>query len=225
MPLLMCDLDNTLIDREAVFGRWAWDLVTEFGGDEGDVRWLVEIDGDGYTPREVVANAVRSHFHLADEVPALVDRFRDEIASRCTPGEGVLDGLAAARAAGWALVIVTNGAPIQEVKIRAAGLDAAVDGWCVSSIEGTTKPDRLIFERAAAVVGHRLDPRDWMVGDSAEHDIVGGHEVGVSTAWMRRRRTWALDSIRPTIEVDSFAEGVTEILAMSDGDDRSGLYD
>ena len=224
MPLLMCDLDNTLVDRAATFRDWARDLVAEQRGDDRDVQQLVEIDGDGFTPREVVATAIKTRFELSAEVPDLIERFREELAARFVPAPGVLGALDAVRAAGWSIVIVTNGAPTQEAKIRVSGLDRCVDGWCVSAIEGARKPEPLIFERAAAQIGHRLDPEDWMVGDTAETDVVGGHGVGVATAWVRRGRTWPLAELWPTIEVESVADAVDQILALGGGESGSGSY-
>lgn len=224
MPLLMCDLDNTLVDRAAIFREWARDLVGEHGGDDRDLQQLVEIDGDGFTPREVVATAIKTRFELSEEVSDLIERFREELAARFVPAPGVLGALGAVRTAGWSIVIVTNGAPTQEAKIRVAGLDRCVDGWCVSAIEGAHKPEPLIFERAAAQVGHRLGPEDWMLGDSAEADIVGGHGVGVATAWVHRGRHWPLGDLWPTIEAASVADAVDQILAISSGESGSGSY-
>lgn len=40
MPVLL-DLDNTLVDRDAAFLRWADDAVASWGGDAVDAAWLV----------------------------------------------------------------------------------------------------------------------------------------------------------------------------------------
>lgn len=221
MPLLLCDLDNTLVDRTALYRAWLERLAAAHGGSDDDVDHLVEVDAEGMTSRELAAEAIRKRFAIEDEVPVLVERFRRESAGIFVPDTGVVAALRLARTEGWSIVIVTNGGPVQEAKIRAAGLDRLVDGWCISAVEDAWKPDALIFERAAALVGRRLGASDWMVGDSAEADIAGGTGVGVSTAWLHRGRDWPLIDLRPTIVADSFAEAVDQILGVESTSNRA----
>jgi FMN phosphatase YigB (HAD superfamily) len=55
VPLLLVDLDNTLIDRSAAFARWARGLTAAQGRSAADVRWLVAADRDGLESRERLA--------------------------------------------------------------------------------------------------------------------------------------------------------------------------
>lgn len=65
VPLLMIDLDNTLVDRAAAFLAWAESLRRDHvPDDEGAVAWLVEADADGYTPRDRLAQTARDRFRL-----------------------------------------------------------------------------------------------------------------------------------------------------------------
>jgi putative hydrolase of the HAD superfamily len=41
VPLLLADLDNTLIDRAGAFSRWAWEFTAARAGSEADAHWLV----------------------------------------------------------------------------------------------------------------------------------------------------------------------------------------
>ncbi len=59
--------------------------------------------------------------------------------------------------------MVTNGPPSQLLKI---------DAICVSSIVGSRKPERRIFEETAQICEVPLN--GWMVGDSPHADIEGG---------------------------------------------------
>lgn len=209
----MFDLDNTLVHRAAAFRSLVHALVEEHGGNDDDVDALLTADRDGYAPRELVASTARDRFGLADDVGALVERFRHELIDRLTLEASVIEALGRVRAAGYRVVIVTNGGPAQELKIRATGLDGLVDGWCVSAIEGVAKPDAEIFRRAAAKVGSVLSADDWMFGDNPEADIAGGAIVGVRTVWIRRGRDWPLLGCRPDIAVESVTEGVDRMLA------------
>lgn len=41
VPLLLVDLDNTLIDRAGAFARWAEEFSSARGSTVGDAQWLV----------------------------------------------------------------------------------------------------------------------------------------------------------------------------------------
>jgi FMN phosphatase YigB (HAD superfamily) len=98
----------------------------------------------------------------------------------------VIAGIARLKQHGWTVIIVTNGPPEQIRKIEACGLSAAVDGWCISEIVGSAKPDRRIFDAAAELA--QLPLRGWMVGDTSSADVVGGRAVGLRTIWLARGR-------------------------------------
>src|SRR6266576_1316820 len=54
MPLLLLDLDDTLVDRADAYRRWAASFAARHG-DEREADWLVEADDGGYAPREQLA--------------------------------------------------------------------------------------------------------------------------------------------------------------------------
>lgn len=56
--LILLDLDNTLVDRDDAFARWAEQFVAEHGGGADVLDWLLSVDGHGYTHRAVLAEAV-----------------------------------------------------------------------------------------------------------------------------------------------------------------------
>lgn len=125
----------------------------------------------------------------------------------------VLAALAAARGAGWRVAIVTNGSPAQEDKMAAAGLAGVVDTWCVSSIEGTRKPEPRLLEIASQRCGEPLASA-WMVGDSPEADIGAADAAGIRSVWIRHGRTWPAGlGFAPTLEADSFPEAVGLVLS------------
>ena len=69
--LLLMDLDNTLIDRAALFRGWAVDFLERHGLEAREVDWLVERDGDGLVAKDVFFDQVRARYGLDAETEAL----------------------------------------------------------------------------------------------------------------------------------------------------------
>jgi len=192
--LVLLDLDNTLIDRTAAFKAWA---RTRFG--ETEVPWLVEQDRDGYAQRAEVAAVIAARYRL-DARDVLVDLGAGMV-EQLAPDPRVAAALAEVTAAGFVPVVVTNGTVAQQqAKLRRTGLDRLVAGWTISEGAGVRKPERRIFELAAASVGRSLTEGGWMVGDHGEYDVRGGAAAGLRTVWVSAGRTWPDDlPYRPTL--------------------------
>ncbi|MEV8538278.1 HAD family hydrolase [Streptomyces sp. NPDC051572] len=204
MPLLMLDLDNTLVDRDAAFREAVTDFLTAHGLPEDDLAWLMSIDASGYRPRQAVAEAMIERYGgtvTGDAVRTFLDR---GAADRVTLPEPTRDALAKAVAAGWTCVIVTNGRVVQqELKIRHTGLNAIVHGWVISESTGHKKPAPEIFHAAATKVGASLRS-SWIVGDSAHADIRGATGIDARSVWVSNGRPWTEPTFRPThIAVDA----------------------
>lgn len=214
MPLLFCDLDNTLIDRAGAYKRWAVRFLDKRGEDPGLVHTMVELDGDGLRPRQEVADDLKKLLTLSDvEYDQIVATLRSGVLQELVPDETVVDALRDARAAGWVVVIVTNGVvQQQERKIMLLGLDDEVDGWVVSEGVGVAKPDPAIFDIAARTVDLDELTDAWMIGDSAEADIAGAANAGISSIWLHRGRTYPSGLPEPTARAASFAEAVEIVL-------------
>jgi putative hydrolase of the HAD superfamily len=214
VPLLLLDLDNTLVDRAAAYHRWAVTFVHEHGDRPGDLEWLIEADGDGFTPRELVAERIRDRFGLGTTDRAAVLRtLRLGLVEQLTLDPGVPEALDRARAAGWTLVVVTNGTvEQQERKLRRTGLDTQVAGWVISEGAGIRKPDPRIFRLAAQRAGRPLEGA-WMIGDCIERDIGGAQACGLRSVWLRRGRVWPADAVPPTAIADTLPEAVDHVLA------------
>jgi FMN phosphatase YigB (HAD superfamily) len=213
-PVVLFDLDNTLIDRDRAFHHWAGRFLADRNLDPAELSWVLQEDGDGKVARHVFFAALRSRFGLSESTEDLVGAYQEAIPTLYRPEPHVLNGLRALRAAGWKTAVVTNGPATQEDKIRSAGLDAVLDAWCISGLVGVAKPERAIFEEAARRAGAAL--QGWMVGDTAEIDIVGGIGAGLRTIWMARDRLWTVEEYAPELVAGDVAEATRRILH-SDG--------
>jgi putative hydrolase of the HAD superfamily len=214
VPLLLVDLDNTLLDRAGAFGRWAREFASARGGSAADAQWLVAADRDGLEPRERLAAIISDRFGLDDRGQVgLLAELRGGLIQQIIPDSAVTTALRDARAAGWVPFVVTNGTVAQqERKLRHTGLDLEVAGWVISEGVGIRKPDPGIFQFAAAQAGHSLNGA-WMIGDSAEADISGARGAGLPGVWLHRGRAWPLAAFQPNHTADSFPRAVKIVLA------------
>lgn len=217
MPLLLVDLDNTLIDRAGAFARWAREFISARGGSAADAAWLVAADRDGFEPRDRLAAMIGERFGLDSRAGAgLAAELRGGLVRQIVPDDMVTGALREARAAGWVPFVVTNGTvQQQERKLRHTGLDQEVAGWVISEGAGIRKPDPEIFRLAAVRAGQPLDGA-WMIGDSAEADIAGARNAGLPAIWLHRDRPWPLSTFQPGHTADSFPRAVQILLAESE---------
>jgi putative hydrolase of the HAD superfamily len=213
VPLLLVDLDNTLIDRAGAFARWAGEFAAARDGTAADVRWLVAADRDGLESRERLAAMISERFGLDDwSEAALAAELRSGLVRHLTPDDAVTRALRDARVAGWVPFVVTNGTvQQQERKLRHTGLDREVTGWVISEGAGSRKPDPAIFRLAAERAGQSLDGA-WMIGDSPEADIGGARNTGLPSVWLHHGRPWPLTAFKPDHAADSFPSAVSIVL-------------
>lgn len=189
--LALFDLDNTLVDHDEAFRRWAEEFTADRGLGAGAVERLVALDGHGYLPRETLFARVKEDFGIDGQVEDLWAAYRRRMPDLVHCHQEVRDGLTRLRTAGWRVAIVTNGrADNQLGKIRRTGLDEVVDAWAVSEAEGVRKPDRGLFEIAATRAGASLGDGGWVIGDHPVMDVAGGQAIGFATIWIDRG-AWA----------------------------------
>ncbi|HUZ85512.1 MAG TPA: HAD family hydrolase [Candidatus Baltobacterales bacterium] len=211
MRLLICDLDDTLIDRDRAFASWLAEFAKQHGFDKNVIRRFTQEDRHGFRGRREFFAIVNRHLRSPVDVGMLVEDFDSSIAGYFQPlSSEIADALTSLRGQGWKVAVVTNGSPAQLAKMEATGVVQCVDAWCISEVDGVRKPEPAIFQLAAHRCG--VDLRyAWMIGDSAEADIGGAQAAGIRSAWLRRGRPWPLTAFRPTLIVDSVAEAVAQI--------------
>ncbi|WP_344174641.1 HAD family hydrolase [Pilimelia columellifera] len=214
MPLMLTDLDNTLVDRDAAFRHAVAAFLTEHGLPDTDLAWIVAVDASGYTPCDLVASAMAERYGDAVSDGAVRALLDNGGADRVVLEKSTEHALIAARERGWVCVIVTNGDTVQqETKIRNTGLDRIVHGWVVSEEVGHKKPAPEIFYAAEKMAGLSLRGA-WMIGDSPHADIAGAVAVGIRSVWVSNDRPWIQDGYSPTDVAIDVASAIRRVLGV-----------
>lgn len=193
---ILFDLDNTLYDREAAFGRWADAYLRDTlrltdPAEAARVRaWIFQMDANGYGSKAAIFERLHTLYPALPGIPARsVDVFFDEFLAHITPEvetEILLDALAHAD---LPFGVITNGSARQWRKIEGLGLVRRTDCLFVSETFGGKKPDRPIFHAAAAHLG--LPPGEILfVGDNPAVDVLGAQAAGMKAAWLHRGQPW-----------------------------------
>ncbi|SCL36976.1 putative hydrolase of the HAD superfamily [Micromonospora rhizosphaerae] len=213
MPLLLLDLDNTLLDRAGAFRAWGERFLDGIGAPPADIDWLLSIDADGLTDRWDVADAVRDRYQLRIRAIDLVEELHDGVVANTRLDPLVACALRIADDAGWVPVVVSNGVVRQQdAKIRRTGLDRYVADWLISEEAGVSKPNPRIFALAAQRA--RMPLRGaWVIGDSPEEDIGGAAAIGLPSVWLHRGRRWSDRRFAPTRTADGLIAAVATVLA------------
>ncbi|MEV6423539.1 HAD family hydrolase [Streptomyces sp. NPDC051662] len=213
MPLLLLDLDNTLVDRDGAFRCAVADFLAQHGLSASDLTSVMAIDAGGYTPRHEVAAALTDRYGDAVPTNAIRTLLDTGAADRVVLAPSAREALGKAQAYGWTCVIVTNGGTTQqEAKIRNTGLDQLVQGWVISENVGHKKPEPEIFHAAATTVSVPLTGA-WVIGDSPHADIAGANTLGLRSVWVTDGRPWTQDAYRPTHVADDVASAINHAIS------------
>lgn len=162
MPLLLVDLDNTLVDRDAAFRDAVAAFLAEHNLPTADITWATTVDNSGYAPRDVIAAAMADRYRgtvpstairtLLDTGPAnrVVLLHATETTLRDAPRPWLDDRHRHQRPDSQ-----------QGTKLRRIGLDKLVAGAVVFQALGHKKPSPEIFRAGSPPrrpsPGRRLD--------------------------------------------------------------------
>lgn len=193
------DFDDTLQDRHAAFLAYArWFMRRYFPTlpekeRERRAAWLLKANNGGYG---------------ADGTALDYPAFFHDLTTRWTDGVAMPDGMAllreyrrrfpactrlfpdtvetirTLRSAGLTVGVITNGdAVMQMQKLDYSGLRTLLDVTVVSGVFEVHKPDRRLYELAAALAG-AAPAQCLMVGDHPVNDIAGARNAGMHTAYL-----------------------------------------
>ncbi len=206
MPVLLCDLDDTLFDHDRATRDSLADLrrghqvLTRWSLQELDARHRVLLETlhvEVLAGRLSVDDARRERFSRllaqagvndAPDADDMASRYRQTYAANWHPVPGALSFLQAVRADGHAVVIVTNnGVAEQRLKLERCGFETLVDLLVTSEEVGVSKPGRGIFEHALNRIGAPASEAV-MLGDAWAADVEGARGAGVTPVWFNPMR-------------------------------------
>lgn len=149
-----------------------------------------------------------------DLAAELSERFVWERSVRQVRFPDVLPVLAALRADGMRLILLTNGdRDLQRRKAVGSGLLPLFDHVLISGELGVGKPEAAIFRRALDLAGARPEEAV-MVGDSLERDVAGALGTGLSAVWLRRGGTWSELEPGPAPELPASARVLPDLTGL-----------
>ena len=212
---VLFDLDGTLLDRRRSFDRFIrgqWGRFSEFLRTIDQDRYLqalVALDRDGYAPRQHLFTGVVAEFglpvHLAE---TLLNDYRAGFPAACALFPDIVPTLAALRASGRKLGLITNGSlRMQSRKLECLALSSMLDAILISDAEGISKPDCRIFHRALERL-NASPARAVFVGDHPEIDVAGARAAGLRAIWRRDPR------MSRAVEADAVIDEVGDLLAL-----------
>ena len=213
---LIFDLDNTLLDRRAVFIRVAQAFYAEHlnvgasATREEAVSAMVCWDEDGYADREAMRKRWLNEWpDTRLTAGSLTEWYRSTMEQKTEPDTAINQLLADLNNRRLPWGIVTNGSSrSQRDKCRAAGLDRLAPFIIVSEEAGYDKPESRIFRDALEATGLSEPQQAMFVGDNPEADIDGAKRFGMKTAWIRRGRRYP-EGLEPA---DHVIDRVTELM-------------
>ncbi|MFI9755132.1 HAD family hydrolase [Streptomyces collinus] len=215
-PLVLFDLDNTLVDRRGALVDWAAEFTDRHGLENEERAYVLDMVDERAYPSTF--DVIRSRYRLPMSADELWRAYCTDIAAMVSCPTAVLDGLDELRAASWRVGVATNGAvDIQRAKLRATGISERVDGVFVSEEVDARKPQTRHFALAAARCGTVLGDGGWMVGDNPVNDIGGGRSAGLRTIWIGNGRSWPLADPGPD-HVVPHARAAIDLLLLHSAD-------
>ncbi|MEE1828968.1 HAD family hydrolase [Streptomyces sp. BE20] len=196
-PLLLIDLDHTLVERDGGADAWTPGFCAAHGLPAEAAPTVFALLRADRSPAGFAR--IADHYGLPRSGATLWEEHVAQEAARTHLIPGVPEALAALRDAGWTIAVVTNGSTdIQRAKLARTGLLPAVDAVCVSEEAGARKPAPAIFHLAATRLGRTLTAADWMVGNNPATDLRGAHATGLRSVWITPTPPPPLPPAHPT---------------------------
>jgi len=222
------DLDHTLFDRYATLRAVAPDFYRDFrarlapGITEADVSRLIQWADRAFIhfEWEILFGELLKTGLFAD--PPTWEEYRDylrgKFAEIAVPFPFARPTLAALRADGYKLGLITNGGEaLQRAKLRMLQMENDFDAVLITGAFGTDKPDPAPFAAMAAQLA--LPPAELLyVGDNPFNDVEGARRAGYTPVWIRTTGSWVAPELpQPALQADTVAELPAMLRALNGG--------
>lgn len=218
-PVILIDLDNTILDFNAAERAALSKALTELGVgfDEELLRRYHAINiqhwemlEDGLLTREEVL--VKRFEALFLERGVVADAFAAQqlYEQKLSVGHWFMPGAQALLEelyGHYRLFVCSNGTgPVQDGRIKSAGIAPYFEDIFISERIGGNKPERAFFEACFARIPSFSRERALILGDSLSSDIRGGINAGIRTCWFNPKGKDNPGPIFPDWEIESLAE-------------------
>lgn len=211
---VLFDLDETLLDREAMIERFLVGQYARLGLQTPSYELyrarFKQLDEHGYADRYKVFQTLAAEFSLPLSAEELLADFRRHAWQGCQPFPDAHAVLKELRSRGYPLGLITNGSrEAQRGKLSAADLAGYFEVILISEEQTIRKPEAAIFLRAAEKLG--VAPLECLfVGDNPQADIGGAYQVGMKTAWRKGDLAWPEGlALTPDYTIDALSQLLT----------------
>ncbi|QBP39940.1 HAD family hydrolase [Paenisporosarcina antarctica] len=189
MKAILFDLDGTLLNREATLLVFCKAQHQKFKlplTQEEFVKRVVELDANGYVPKDIVYRQIAKDIDLSAEMEKLLfEDYINHFHKFCVPFEGLIETLTLLKRQNFLLGLISNGRHAgQQASIEALSIESFFDVVLISESQGLSKPDAAIFERGLERLNVKASEACY-VGDHPINDIEAARKVGLMTIWKR----------------------------------------
>ncbi|MFP4660949.1 MAG: HAD family hydrolase [Halanaerobiales bacterium] len=216
---IIFDLDNTLIDRQLAYQKYAATLVDEFLVVDDDIEKertindLIESDQNGYRSKTEFYQEMLDKYTWKEEkdISELLDFWHSEFHKMTSLKPGALEVIKYIKSkqkdnSELKLGLITNGSIYsQNAKIDHTGIRDYFDTIIVSGTVKINKPDKRIFDMALRELNISAG-KSFYIGDHPEKDILGAENAGITGIWMKHFYSWPKDQKEPEYTVNDHYE-------------------
>lgn len=208
IKLIVFDLDNTILDRDLSFKKFAeWIYTTYLIEDEHKedlIKGMIKVDDQGYGSKWKVWSYINQNANWKNELTAEEYHmvFLQHMASFSVAMDGTYYVLQQLLDDGYKLGMITNGKAIgQNKKIDALNLRKYFKHIIISEEVSIKKPDKEIFKMILDLFAVEAAESVY-IGDSPKNDILGARGAGMHAIWMSYRK----DNWDNQIKIDEYFE-------------------
>src|SRR5665213_651402 len=134
--LVLFDLDNTLLDRDGAFAKWASIFVNNHDLSRDAWSVIESADEDGLRPRDQFFEFLRESLSIKASIGELLDSYHDEYPRCYTVSGETLGAVRRLRVSGWKVGVTTNGTEGQDSRDHGRGQrhrprhrHSVLEGW------------------------------------------------------------------------------------------------
>ncbi len=223
-PILLMDLDNTLLDFNQQEAAAMEKMLSEHGEELTPERlslfrainaqhweWLEE---GRITRQQTLVGRFEVFFSKLD-LPLDAQSAEDSYAKHLCEGYYFVPGapeLLEKLNGNYRLFIISNGsADIQAARLKSSGIGKYFEGIFISEQLGATKPAKEFFDLCFARIPGFDARMSLVVGDSLTSDIRGGINAGLKTCWFNPDNKPPREDIRPDYTISTL-DGLCTLL-------------